>query len=106
MKILVINSGSSSIKFKFYDLKIQKCLASGMIEQIGDEVSHSKIETCDGKTIEENMEIRTHDEGIVILNRYLKETGVLTDLKEIDGVGHRIVQGADYFEGPDRNSVV
>ncbi|WP_281530147.1 acetate kinase [Campylobacter hominis] len=100
MKILVINSGSSSIKFKFYDLKIQKCLASGMIEQIGDEVSHSKIETCDGKTIEENMEIRTHDEGIVILNRYLKETGVLTDLKEIDGVGHRIVQGADYFEGP------
>lgn len=100
MKILVLNSGSSSIKFKFYDMANKICVASGLIEQIGDEISNAKIETDDGQKIEEKLIIKDHDEGIDVMNRFLRDTGVLHSLDEIDGVGHRVVQGADYFDGP------
>lgn len=98
MKILVLNSGSSSIKFKFFDMQTKKPIASGHIEEIGSSHAGAKIETSCGKKIEEKLEIKDHNEGIDVMNDLLKKTGTLNSLDEIDGVGHRIVQGADYFD--------
>ena len=99
MEILVINSGSSSIKFKFHDMKNRACIASGLIEEIGS--AHSKATICCaiGKNLEICDErIENHDAGIEAMNRLLKDSGALHDLNEADGIGHRIVQGADYFD--------
>ena len=101
MEILVINSGSSSIKFKFHDMKNRACIASGLIEEIGS--AHSKATICCaiGKNLEICDErIENHDAGIEAMNRLLKDSGALHDLNEADGIGHRIVQGADYFDAP------
>ncbi|MBP3225163.1 MAG: acetate kinase [Campylobacter sp.] len=97
MEILVINSGSSSIKFKFQDMDNKTCLASGVIEEIGSEHSKAKIEA--GEFEKEVKEpIKSHEEGIEIMYRLLKESGTLKDINDIEGIGHRIVQGADYFD--------
>ena len=97
MEILVINSGSSSIKFKFQDMDNKTCLASGVIEEIGSEHSKAKIEA--GEFEKEVKEpIKSHEAGIEIMYRLLKESGTLKDINDIEGIGHRIVQGADYFD--------
>ena len=99
MEILVINSGSSSIKFKFHDMKNRACIASGLIEEIGSAHSKATIYCAIGKNLEICDErIENHDAGIEAMNRLLKDSGALHDLNEADGIGHRIVQGADYFD--------
>ena len=96
MEILVINSGSSSIKFKFFDMDSESCLASGVIEEIGSEQSRASIATAIFHK-ETTEPIKTHEEGIEVMYRLLKDSSVLKDINDIEGIGHRIVQGADYF---------
>ncbi|CZE48057.1 acetate kinase [Campylobacter geochelonis] len=100
MKILVLNSGSSSIKFKFFNMTNNECIASGLVEEIGTANSRAEIfVTKNDRKLELNdQSIQNHNEGIDVVNYLLKETEVLNSLDEIDGVGHRIVQGADYFD--------
>ncbi|MDA3079959.1 MULTISPECIES: acetate kinase [unclassified Campylobacter] len=97
MEILVINSGSSSIKFKFFDMDNKSCLASGVIEEIGSEHSKASIATTIFHT-DITEHIKTHEEGIEVMYRLLKDSSVLKDINDIEGIGHRIVQGADYFD--------
>lgn len=97
MKILVINSGSSSIKFKLYDMKNESVMCKGLIEQIGSDNSFAKISTAHGSIKEISRPIANHAQGIDIMNELLFNSGVVNSLDEIDGVGHRVVQGADVF---------
>lgn len=99
MKILVLNSGSSSIKFQLFEMNEKKSIASGIIEQIGDSNSYSKIE-FDGEKIEKFDEIKDHNIGLKIMNQLLIESGVLVSLKELGAVGHRIVHGGMMFHEP------
>ncbi|MDL0102323.1 acetate kinase [Campylobacter felis] len=92
MKILVLNSGSSSIKFKLFDNKI--VLASGLVEKIGN--NQSKIELKNAKTgtkMRRDTHIGNHEKGLQLVEELFNESGILKDLSELDGCGHRIVHG-------------
>jgi len=66
MKILVLNSGSSSIKFQLFDAKANDSLVSGIIEQIGEKISHAKIK-FEGKELERTISIPNHKIGLEIM---------------------------------------
>jgi len=99
MKILVINCGSSSIKYKLYQMPEEKLLVKGVLEKIGEEESHLKHELS-GETFEIKLKVKNHTEGLRLISQYLldKEKGVVKDLEEIEGVGHRVVHGGEGFE--------
>lgn len=102
MKILVINCGSSSIKYKIFSMEKEKVLAKGQIERIGDIASLFKQEAFDNRNLKLETKITSHDEGISFLIDKLldKEYGVLKDIKEISGVGHRVLHGGNKFKFP------
>ena len=101
MDILVINSGSSSVKFKFHDMLNHACIASGLIEEIGSTHASGSINCANGRSIKvENEQIANHETAIAIAIDLLKQSGVINDLTQVGGIGHRIVQGADYFDAP------
>lgn len=92
MKILVLNSGSSSIKFKLFEN--QKVIAGGMVEKIGN--NQSKIElkiTKTGTKMRRDTHIGNHEKGLKLVNELFAESGILKDLNELDGCGHRVVHG-------------
>ncbi|MBS9766685.1 MAG: acetate kinase [Flavobacteriaceae bacterium] len=98
MKILVINSGSSSIKYQLFNMPEQKVICSGLIERVGLEMGkiHYKY---DGKKIEEETPIPNHKVGLEkVVNLLLdKEVGVISSTDEIKAVGHRVVHGGNKF---------
>ena len=98
MKILVINSGSSSIKFQLIEMPEKIVAASGMVERIGLDNSKIQLQTKD-KKIEEIQAIQTHEQGLELVAKLLLEpsVGLLNDADEIDAVGHRVVHGGDTF---------
>ena len=101
MDILVINSGSSSVKFKFYDIKNHACIASGLIEEIGSTHANGRLNCVNGQFAEVKGEnIPDHETAITMAIDLLKQNGAIKDLSEVGGIGHRIVQGADYFDAP------
>ncbi len=96
-KVLVVNCGSSSIKFQLYAMPGRRVLAKGLIERIGegDAVFHYEFS---GKVDRQVAEIADHDAGITwILDRLLGERGALKDESEIAAVGHRVVHGGEEF---------
>ena len=99
MKILVINCGSSSIKYKLYDMADNKELAAGLIERIGEAQSNT-THTCNGEKFERNDTIETYDKGIAQIIELLTTCGSpppIKDASEINGVGHRVVHGGEDF---------
>lgn len=100
MKILVLNCGSSSIKYKLYDLKAELTLASGGVEKIGLEGSFLKHKRPDGSKHELMLPMPTHTEGIAAVLNVLTDRalGCLQSLEEIDAVGHRVVHGGERFQ--------
>jgi len=99
MKIFVINCGSSSLKYKLFDMRDEDVLAEGIIERIGIENSFLKYETKEGTDIKIEHEIPTHKEGIELLIETLlsDEHGVLENMDEIKAVGHRVAHGGEKF---------
>ncbi|MDC4182831.1 acetate kinase [Mycoplasma bradburyae] len=91
-KILVINAGSSSIKFQLYDAS-EKVLAKGLCERIFIDGAY-KYEFSDGTKEESTAAFPNHKEALSHLLESLKKHKVINDLNEIVGVGHRVVQGA------------
>ncbi|MGE4503870.1 MAG: acetate kinase [Desulfovibrionaceae bacterium] len=107
MKILVINSGSSSIKYKLFDMAADAVLAQGLVERIGEPVGNIEHVTAPGadgqyKTALEEP-IASHEQGMVRVIGLLMdpERGVIADAAEISGVGHRIVHGGEKFSAPE-----
>ena len=99
MKVLVLNCGSSSIKYKLYDMNGQKELASGVIEKIGLPDSFLKFTLSDGSKQVITQEIKEHTAGIELILKTLTDAkyGVIKSLDQIDAVGHRVVHGGDKF---------
>lgn len=98
MKILVINAGSSSLKYQLIDMEDEKVLAKGNCERIGIG-GHITHKTFDGKVFEQDAEFPTHSEAFETLKEVLLtgEGKVIDDLSEIDAVGHRVVHGGEKF---------
>jgi acetate kinase len=99
MKILVLNCGSSSIKYKLYDMTDKSVLASGGAERIGLDEAFVKVAMPDGSKKKIMHDMPDHKEGVNFVFSLLTdpEIGVLKSLDEIDAVGHRVVQGGDLF---------
>lgn len=99
-RILVLNSGSSSIKFQLLDMDNGEVLAKGLLERIGIAGSRLKYQSPKGETVTERP-IKDHEEGIAMIVRRLcdLETGVISDVKEIYAVGHRVVHAGERFNG-------
>jgi len=84
MKILVINCGSSSIKYKLYDFNKESLIAKGLIQNIGENKSP----------------VKNHDQGIKILISNMLKEGAIANLEEISAVSHRVVHGGESFTQP------
>ena len=96
MKILSINAGSSSLKFSLFNMDDESVIASGNFERIGIEGSLYTIK-LNSEKITQEVELPTHLEAVEILLEKLITLGIIENLYEIHGVGHRIVQGKDLF---------
>lgn len=98
MKILVINSGSSSIKFQLIEMPEKNVLASGMVERIGLDQSKIKLSVSD-ENFEEIRNIPNHETGLQMIAGLLldESVGLLKDADEIEAVGHRVVHGGSSF---------
>ncbi|MCX6252881.1 MAG: acetate kinase [Bacteroidia bacterium] len=101
MKILVLNCGSSSIKYQLIDMNSSIVLAKGIVEKIGLKGSFLKNERFDGDKVKLEGEILDHQSGIeYILGLMIsKKRGVIKGLNEIDAIGHRVVHGGETFHG-------
>jgi len=97
MKILSVNCGSSSLKFKMYEMPEEVVLISGLFERIGEKISSYTIK-LDGEKYSKELELPNHKVAFEILVDELKKNNIIKRLDEIKGVGHRIVQGGDYFD--------
>lgn len=100
MKILVVNCGSSSIKYKLYEMNGEEVLAQGGIEKIGLEGAFIKYKLPNGETVKKMASLPTHTEGIRLMFDTLlsPEVGAIKSLDEIGAAGHRIVAGGTYTE--------
>jgi len=104
MKILVINSGSSSLKFQLHEGEELSVLATGLIEQIGDTRSTTQVSFSDPSGVEKELKsgipVADHREAIKIMAELLRESGTLVDTGELAGIGHRVVHGGEAFHQP------
>ena len=99
MKILVINAGSSSLKYQLINMDDQSVMAIGLCERIGigGKLKHERS----GQKFEQEMTLNDHSDAIAAVMSILtdSEKGVINDMKEIDAVGHRVVHGGESFSG-------
>ena len=101
MKILVINAGSSSLKFQLIDMEDESVKAKGLVERIGIEGTHFKQTVAEGnKVIEFTRNMADHTEAIAAVLDALtdKENGAITSLDEIGACGHRVLHGGETFK--------
>ncbi len=101
MKVLVLNSGSSSIKYQFFDTEKKIALAKGLVDRIGMAGAVLSHQRYDGNNIKIAGEILDHQIAVeYVLGVMLsKNHGVIDDKKDIDAVGHRVVHGGETFSG-------
>src|SRR5574344_1720774 len=99
MKILVLNCGSSSIKYALYNMDDKSVLASGGAERVGLDGAFVKVKLPNGEKKQIMHDIPEHTEGVKFIFSLLTdpEIGAIKDLKEIDAVGHRMVHGGEKF---------
>ncbi|WP_147794298.1 acetate/propionate family kinase [Cellulomonas sp. Y8] len=97
--VLVINSGSSSIKYQLVDATSGDALASGIVERIGLEVGKVKHEGPNGATVLEQP-VPDHETGMRLVLGLFEEQGPQLREEDLTAVGHRVVQGGDVFDGP------
>lgn len=99
MKVIVLNCGSSSIKYQLFDMDDEKVLAKGVVEKVGLHGSFLKYEPHTGEAVKLEGEILDHQAGIEYILGILssKKRGVIKNFEEIDAVGHRVVLGGEEF---------
>jgi acetate kinase len=99
MKILVLNSGSSSLRYKLFDMEHEEVMLAGHIDGIG-------LERCtvsfkfNGKEEEQKKMVKDHVHAVMLAFKSLKEKGVIKDYSEINAVGHRVVHGGEFYSQP------
>ena len=101
MKILVINAGSSSLKYQLIDIATEAVLAKGLCERIGIEGSKLNHTPDGGEKVVITKDMKDHSDAIAMVLAALtdKEHGVIADMGEISAVGHRVVHGGELFSG-------
>jgi acetate kinase len=104
MRVLVINSGSSSIKFRLYDMELEMLLVAGTLECIGETDSSVllRVHTSAGVVREyrENSSVVDHEAGLKQIFTLLKSSGYLDSMKSLHAIGHRVVHGGEAFQNP------
>lgn len=96
MKLLSVNAGSSSLKFRVYEMPEEKLLMKGMFERIGLEGSSYNIRVGESK-IQKEADIKDHKDAVDILLEELIKEKIVKNLNEIEAVGHRIVHGGNFY---------
>ena len=99
MKVLVINAGSSSLKYQLIDMADESVIAKGICERVGTPEACISFKTPDGQKIEYNVPMSNHTEAFAAVKQALTEGEykVIDDISEITAVGHRVVQGGSLF---------
>ena len=97
MKVLSVNAGSSSLKFSLFDMANNNVLTSGVFERIGIEGSTFTIK-FNGEKIVQEVELNNHVDAVNILIDRLISLDIIKSLEEINGIGHRVAHGQDYFD--------
>ena len=102
-KIMAVNAGSSSIKFQLLEMPSEEVIASGIMEKIGTKINGENVPGIftikyNGKKDEANPVLVDHAVGVELLLNALVEKGIGAKLDEITGVGHRVVQGGEFFQ--------
>ena len=104
MKVLVINSGSSSIKYQLFDMLDKSVLAAGLLEQIGETESrlthHSRDVQGAMVKIVKTQPVQNHQAGFELMAAALNESGALRESGELYGIGHRVVHGGEKYHEP------
>ena len=103
MKVLVLNAGSSSIKYQLFNMGDNTVLTSGLMEQIGEANSRLKYKWINGSGEQEAVQegrVADHNEGLKLILDITLKLGVIHDLKELAGIGHRVVHGGEAFWKP------
>lgn len=96
MKLLSVNAGSSTLKFRLYEMPEEKILTKGSFERIGSPDSEYTIRVGDEK-IHKMVELNDHNDAVKILLEELVSNGIVKSLGEIEAVGHRIVHGGNKY---------
>ena len=96
-KVISVNSGSSSLKFQLFDMPSETVLTSGQAERIGQKMGAFTIKVNGEKKVQE-VPIPDHAKAVSLLLEALLEYKIVDSLEEIEGAGHRIVQGGSYFD--------
>ena len=99
MKILVLNSGSSSLKFQLLDMAGQQLLGSGLIEQIGEDQSQATLKYGQQR-LERQQTIADHRAAVELMATLLQESGLIGRMAELGAIGHRVVHGGEAFHEP------
>jgi acetate kinase len=102
MKILVLNCGSSSLKYQFIDMDTEKVIAKGLCERIGIDGSQLTHKVPGKEDFEEITPMPTHQTAVELVMKALtdKEHGVISDVSEISAVGHRVLHGGNKYSDP------
>lgn len=96
MKVLSVNAGSSTLKFRLYDMPEEKVLMKGAMERIGFDGSNLSMRIDEDK-IQKDVELKNHEDAVNVLLAELINQGLINSLDEIEAVGHRIVHGANLY---------
>ncbi|MBD3296477.1 MAG: acetate/propionate family kinase [Candidatus Omnitrophica bacterium] len=99
MLILVVNCGSSSIKYDLFEVEKERSLCRGVVERIGEESSVLKYESEGNDSVRKELSCPDHHRAVEIVRDALvdPDNGILSDVSEVDGVGHRVVHGGEEF---------
>ena len=95
-KVMAVNCGSSSVKFKLYEMPEEKVLCSGIVERIGHDDGIFTIK-WDGQKDTKTLPVPDHGYAVEIVAKGMIEKNIIAHLDEIKAVGHRVVQGGSYF---------
>jgi len=96
-KILAVNAGSSTLKWKLFDMPAEVQLAEGLVDRLGQPQSKVKIKDGEGQKYESDTPIANYQEAVASLMGNIKALGLVEHLHEITGVGHRVVAGGETF---------
>ncbi len=96
-KVMAVNCGSSSLKFKLYEMPEEKVITSGIVERIGHEDAIFQIKVGDNK-LKEILSVKDHGEAVQIVMDAMIKHHIISDIHEIKATGHRVVQGGPYFK--------
>jgi len=99
LNILVVNGGSSSVKFQLLELSARNILIKGMVDAIGLDRCSIAL-TFNGETTTKNITVKNHDEAISLVIKSIIDNNIIGDINEIRAVGHRVVHGGESYAKP------